>query len=83
MAMPWNLTIIAAIILVLLVVFVILARKGKIKRRKANYNTFLIIGVAFIPIGIATNNSVFTVIGLVYIAIGLVGKIKKKKKEKD
>ncbi len=77
--MSGNIWIIVGIF-VLMALFAIffLRRKRNIPE---NYKTWFIIGVTWIPLGIATDNHVFTVMGAIFMAIGL--KNKSKWKEND
>ena len=72
-----NMLLLSAIMVALILVILVLVKKGKIKS-EPNYNTLLILGVTFLPIGIATDNNVFSMLGIVYIAIGVIGKLNKK-----
>jgi hypothetical protein len=44
------------------------------ENRKANFKAFFIIGICWVPFGIATNNTVFTIIGLVFLILGLANR---------
>ncbi len=44
--------------------------------REPEYRTFFIIGISFVPIGIATGNSVFWIIGLVFLILGITNREK-------
>ena len=72
-----NMLLLSAIMVALILVILVLVKKWKIKS-EPNYNTLLILGVTFPPIGIATDNNVFSMLGIVYIAIGVIGKLNKK-----
>jgi hypothetical protein len=71
--------IIAIIILVLVGVaglaFFISRNKG-LDVKRDDYRTYFIIGIAFIPIGIATENWTFTILGIVFMIIGLTNRNK-------
>jgi hypothetical protein len=45
-------------------------------RRAPKYQAYFVIGIAFLPIGIATGNLAFFVIGLVFLIIGLTNRKK-------
>jgi len=71
-----------AIAILILVGFVIAIIASSIKRkenRKPNYKLFFIIGICWVPVGIATQNYVFMVAGLAFMILGLM----KKKEWKD
>lgn len=65
--------IIAAVILLLLVATIILRKNRK---TPTNYKSFFIIGIIWIPLGIATQNYVFFVLGALFILYGLLNKSK-------
>jgi len=44
------------------------------ENRKSNFKAFFIIGICWVPLGIATNNTVFTILGLVFLILGLVNR---------
>jgi len=58
-------------IIVLLILLAAIYYKKKYKR-PTNYKAFFIIGVAYIPLGIATENHAFTTLGIVFMVLGLV-----------
>ncbi len=68
--------IILAIVLVLSIVVFYVVRNRGIETRVNDYRTFFIMGVAFIPIGIATDNYAFSIIGLVFIILGATNRDK-------
>jgi hypothetical protein len=69
--------IVLVIVLALsLVVFFVAKNRGLDSIRTDYYRTFFIIGVAFIPIGIATENFTFTILGLVFLILGATNKDK-------
>ena len=65
--------IIAAVILLLLVATIILRKNSK---TPTNYKSFFIIGIIWIPLGIATQNHAFFVLGALFILYGLLNKSK-------
>ena len=75
----WYLTgmIVGIILFLLLIIGIIIIQKtitgGK---HEADYRAFFILGISFIPLGIATNNYAFTGLGIVYMIIGLKNKSK-------
>ena len=66
--------IIAVFLLVGLVIAIIATIIKRKENRKPNYKAFFIIGVCWVPIGIATQNYVFMVIGLVFLVLGLLNR---------
>ncbi len=71
--------ILGIIIVIGLIIAIMSANARKKEGRKPNYKAFFIIGITWIPIGIATQNYVFTVAGLAFIILGFT----KKKEWKD
>ncbi len=68
--MGWSvLTIVIAILVILLLVAAIIMRHRY--NRKPNYKAFFIIGLTWIPLGIATGNNVFPIAGLVMMIVGI------------
>ncbi len=67
---------IAAVVVLIAVVFIVLAAKGKIVQREPDYRMLFIFGVIWIPIGFSINNPGFWVIGLVLMVVGLANKDK-------
>jgi biotin transporter BioY len=68
--------LIVAVVFVLSIgVFYVVRNRG-IETRVDDYRTFFIMGVAFIPIGIATDNYAFSIIGLVFIILGVTNRDK-------
>lgn len=72
------LILIAAIALVSGIWTLIYYRKRKYE---PDYYTFFIIGLVWLPLGIATGNSTFWILGALFFVIGLVNKGKWKKKK--
>ena len=66
--------ILGILILVGLAIAIIATIIKKKENRKPNYKAFFIIGITWIPIGIATQNYVFTFVGLVFIILGITKK---------
>lgn len=71
------LIVVALVVLGILAVFMI---RGK--KHEPNYYTLFILGIVWLPLGIATDNSAFFIIGLVFIAIGLVNRNKRETNRK-
>ena len=72
------LILIAAIALILGIWILIYYRK---KKYEPDYYTFFIIGLVWLPLGIATGNSTFWILGAVFFIIGLANQRKWKKKK--
>ncbi|MCP5093951.1 MAG: hypothetical protein GY943_00200 [Chloroflexi bacterium] len=74
-----NIPIIAIIIVLMLVLFlafliIVYRRKGEMP--KTDYRLFFILGIIWLPMGIATDNSGLWVIGLVFLITGLANRDK-------
>ena len=69
MPIPWI--IISITILILLLLIVLIFKRKEIMNKPTDYRAFFIIGVAFIPIGIGTDNYAFIGLGVIYILLGL------------
>jgi hypothetical protein len=67
---------IGILVIILAVVAVMMKKKYK---RPTDYYTLFIIGVTWLPLGMATRNYAFTVIGVVLVGIGLANRDKWKK----
>ncbi len=44
--------------------------------REPEYRTFFIMGIAFVPIGVATGNAGFWVMGLIFLILGITNREK-------
>ena len=67
-ATPW-IVIAIGVLIILLAVVALWSRK--IPRRPPDYYTFFILGIIWLPAGIATGNNALFIMGLVFMAIGL------------
>ena len=76
MDFPIILVIIVLIAILLTYFIVISSSKQKEEKRTPNYRALFIIGISWLPIGIATDNTAFWVIGLVFLITGLANKDK-------
>ncbi|MBT3320823.1 MAG: hypothetical protein HN392_00905 [Anaerolineae bacterium] len=70
-----------------LVIFIILLAviafvKNKNKKTEPDYRAFFILGITWLPLGIATDNSAFTSLGIVFLVLGLVNRDKWKEQVK-
>lgn len=72
--------IIAIAVLVFLGLFLIIRFRNK--KYKPNYRFFFIIGLTWIPLGIATENNVFTIVGAVFTIVGFINRSKWKDERK-
>ena len=63
---------IAALIVIIGIVFVVLVAKGKFVQREPDYKTFFILGICWLPLGIATDNYAFLVMGLAFMIFALL-----------
>jgi hypothetical protein len=61
-----------AVLAILFVVIVLYMRKGQ--KREPDYRAFFILGIAFLPIGIATDNPGLWGMGTIFMVIGLVNR---------
>ncbi len=73
---PVIIILIVAIVVTLVIFMVRSAGQNKDEKRVPNYRALFIIGVTWLPIGIATDNPGFWVMGLVFMIIGLKNKNK-------
>jgi uncharacterized membrane protein YhaH (DUF805 family) len=69
-----------AVLAVLFAVIAIVVRRGE--KREPDYRTFFILGIAFLPVGIATDNPGLWGMGAVFLAVGLVNRDKWKDQPK-
>ena len=67
--------IIVALLGLLLVVFMVARNRG-LDFKRDDYRTYFIIGIAFLPIGIATDNWSFAILGMVFMILGLTNRDK-------
>ena len=57
-------------------------QKGQIKEQDPDYRVFFIMGVSWIPLGIATDNPAFMGAGVIFMLLGLANKDKWQEKSK-
>ncbi len=67
---PWIAISIGTAIIGFLIVFV-LVYKNRDEGVKTNDRALLIMGIIWLPVGIASDNNVFLIMGLVFVAVGL------------
>jgi uncharacterized membrane protein YidH (DUF202 family) len=78
--MPWI--FITVIGLLLLVLGLFIYYRKDLRDRKADYRTFFIIGITWLPIGIVLEIYPLAAMGGVFLAVGLVNKDKWEKPKK-
>ena len=71
--------IVLALLIVGILVVVIAYKKNR--NVPTDYRTFFIVGLTWIPLGIATKNYAFTAIGVVFMLLGLKNRSKWKESE--
>ena len=78
---PWIAITIGLLIVGLLVGLIVFYRNRK-EGVEPDYRTFFMMGVIFLPLGIASDNYAFFIMSMVFIAIGLVNRSKWKDEPK-
>lgn len=73
--------IVAVLVALLAVLFIVIKRKG-IENVEADYRVFFILGITWLPLGIATDNMAFLAIGAVFMIVGLANRDKWPEEEK-
>lgn len=68
------------LVVLLAVVFVVSRQKGD--RPEPDYRVFFILGITWLPLGIATDNPGFWGMGAVFLLVGLLNRDKWKEQEK-
>lgn len=68
------LIVVIAVILFLFMVIATVRNKGE--KRVTNYRALFIIGISWLPIGIATKNPGLWVVGIVFLIVGIANKDK-------
>jgi uncharacterized membrane protein YidH (DUF202 family) len=74
--------LIVAMIVLLLIVGVAVYVLRKDNQYEPDYRVFFILGVTWLPIGIATDNSAFIGMGAVFMVLGLANRSKWKERTK-
>ena len=74
MERTWMMIVLGILLVIGLAIAVISAILKKRENRNLNFKAFFIIGITWIPIGIATENVVFTFVGLVFLILGVTKK---------
>jgi len=78
---PWILISIA-ILIVLIGIAAVTIIKARKEPKEPDYRTWFIMGISWIPLGIALDNPGFWAMGLIFMIIGLANKDKWKKEKK-
>ena len=73
---------VAALVVIISIVFLVLIAKGKIDRKEPDYRAFFIIGISWIPLGLVLKNPGFWAMGLIFMTLGLANKDKWKDQPK-
>lgn len=71
-----------AMIALLLVVLAAVFLLKKDKEYKPDYRVFFILGITWLPLGIATDNTAFLGLGAVFMVLGLANRDKWKEQQK-
>lgn len=66
--------ILGILILIGLVIAIIATIIKRKENRKPNYKILFIIGICWVPLGIATQNFVFIIVGLTFLIFGLLNR---------
>ena len=66
-----QMIILGILILIGLVIAIIATIIKRKENRKPNYKILFIIGICWVPLGIATQNFVFIIVGLTFLIFGL------------
>ena len=77
---PWIMISILILLVILGVLFLLLVKK---KKHRPDYYIFFVMGILWIPLGIALKNYAFSVMGLIFMLIGLVNKDKWKQNRRS
>ena len=67
-------TVVIALLLVALLIYVVTRKRGG--SMEPDYRTLFILGIIWLPVGLATDSSVFFVLGITFMAVGLAYKSK-------
>jgi hypothetical protein len=67
--------ILVALLGILIMVFLVARNRG-LDIRRDEYRTYFIIGISFLPIGLATDNMAFTALGIIFMILGLTNRDK-------
>lgn len=82
MDMTLNMMIIAGLVLLGLVIVAISAYRHRGEDRDPNYRAVFVVGITWLPIGIATDNPGLWAMGLVFLIVGLANRDKWKDEKK-
>ncbi len=70
-----SIPVIVGIALLLILFMVVAASRGK-EKMVPNYRAMFVLGICFMPIGIASDSSAFLPLGIVFMLVGLKNKDK-------
>ena len=73
---------VAVLVVLGVVIAIYIKSKNKNERTETNYRAFFILGISFLPIGIATDNPGLWGMGIVFLVLGLVNRDKWKAEPK-
>ena len=76
-----SMSIFIFILIVILAIIFVIKQKRSGEKIETDYRTLFIIGVTWIPIGIATDNPGFWGVGIAFLIAGLMNKDKWKEQE--
>ena len=68
------LVVVAGLVLLGLVIFMILAYRRGGEGKEPNYRALFVLGITWLPIGIATRNPGFWGVGAVFFIVGLANR---------
>ena len=77
-----NVYIIVGLIVLLALIAVFVINKKDGQKTEPNYRLFFIVGITWLPLGIATDNAAFLGMGAIFMIWGLVNKDKWKDEPK-
>jgi hypothetical protein len=75
----WLVVAVAVAVLFIAALFLVFKRS---RPHAPDYRALFIIGVTWIPLGLATGNNIFTILGVALMALGLANKGKWKEQRK-
>lgn len=70
------------VVLIAAGVIIFVARKTKKSEREPSYRAFFIIGIMWLPTGVATKNYALSIVGITFLVIGLANRDKWKDEKK-
>ncbi|MFC2162125.1 LPXTG cell wall anchor domain-containing protein [Candidatus Altiarchaeota archaeon] len=76
----WILTAVIVVLILLFGLVFILKRRRDGSKHETNYKTLFILGITWLPLGIATGNNAFFIFGLCFMGLGIMNQDKWEKK---